>query len=89
MKTTIRTERIYTIVGADGSEQDGWREVSSWNGMVELERSGKKIIAMHRDEFPGTAFGGLLAEMFGNANPQEFVVLKGSPDVLKWLGEKP
>ena len=88
MKVTVRTERYYTIMGADGSQQDDWLEASRWNGIVELKRNGKKIIAMHRDEFPGTAFGGLFAEMFGDTNPQEFVVLKGSPDVLKWLGEK-
>ncbi|QPI62419.1 hypothetical protein [Vreelandella venusta] len=81
MKATVRTERFYDIeIG--GVMKEGWREVSSWNGLKELERKGEKLIVVTEDH-------GLMFEIFGptvgESKESELKVVSASPSLHEWL----
>lgn len=81
MKASIKTERIYTIT-ANGVTKNGWREVSQWNGLVELERHGEKIIAITGAQ---DSILGPFADLFGLSGDCDLTPIKASPGAAKWL----
>lgn len=81
MKATVRTERFYDIeIG--GVMKEGWREVSSWNGLKELERKGQRLIVtteQHLDLFD------IFGVDIGCEKNTAIHVLTASPDLFQWL----
>lgn len=81
MKATIRTERIYSIT-IGGVTKDGWREVSSWNGLIELECEGQKLICM-TDEEDGLPY--VFREVLGLDGEANLVPIKASRSLHEWM----